>query len=77
MTAQQRVSVKLSSSDMTALHEAWMRLERARAEREAALVALYHLASELGVLDGRRLTGTPENHDRDRPRPRLMTCFEI
>jgi hypothetical protein len=51
----------LRSSDVTALSDAWRRLEEAQAGRDAALVDLIHLCSELGVLSKRHLTVVPES----------------
>ena len=61
VTAQKHVLIGLSQGDVTALHDAWLRLEGADAERKAALVAMYHLCSELGLLESRHLALV---HDR-------------
>ena len=66
MTPQKRLLIGLSQGDVSALHDAWHRLQGADAERKAALVALYHLCSELGVLESRHLAVVPEARTGDR-----------
>ena len=60
MTRQKRLLIGLSTADVTALHDAWLRFEEAEADRAAALVAVSHLCSELGVLEARHLTLVPD-----------------
>jgi len=58
MTRQKRLLIGLSTADVMALHDAWLRFEEAEADRAAALVS--HLCSELGVLEARHLTLVPD-----------------
>lgn len=50
MIAQDDVSRRLDPADEATLCRAWVRFRDADAEREVALVALYHLASQAGLL---------------------------